>query len=169
LLLLVAPEVIAIHETLLCALHAHPLVETTTLASLAPAGNTWSSGAISKRQGAASCTTRTRVSLTTISPSRVDAIGLIAALNSTLPLPCPDVGDGESQPTGVVTPHAHSGAAVIEMVPIPPSATICAGAVRLSWHLTAVGSVDTADVLEVPQLAMLTAATAKSINRTSGG
>ena len=39
-------------------------------------------------------------------------------------------------------------ATLIEMVPIPPSATICAGAMRLSWHLTGVGPVDTADVLE---------------------
>ena len=169
LLLLVDPDVIAIHEALLWAFHAHPLLETATLASVAPAGSNWSSGAIAKRQGAASWTTRIRVSLMTISPSRVDAIGLVAALNSTFPLPCPAAGDAsETQPAGVVTLQAHSGAAVIEIVPVPPSAAICARGVALSWHLTRVGPVGTAVVLDVPQLTMLTTATAKTMNRTSG-
>ena len=54
-----------------------------------------------------------------------------------------------------------------DSVPMPPSATSCAGAVRLSWHLTMGGAEPLYG--EVLQLTMLTAATAKSINRTSGG
>jgi hypothetical protein len=159
-----AAEVTVIHVSLLCALHVHPLLEMATLASPAPAPSTWSSGAIAKRQGAASCTTRTCVSLTTISPSRVAAVGLVAAVNSTLPLPCPDAGDrSETQPSGAVTVQAHSGAAVIEMVTIPPSAVICEGAERLSWHLTRLGAVGISDVLDELQPETPTAAIAKTI------
>jgi hypothetical protein len=101
--------------------------------------------------------------LTTISPSRVVAVGLVAALNSTLPLPCPEAGDkSDTQPTGAVTLQAHSGAAVIEMVTTPPSAAICPGVERLSWHLTRPGAVGISDVLDELQLGLLTAAIATS-------
>jgi hypothetical protein len=108
--------------------------------------------------------------LTTISPSRVEAIGLVAAVNSMLPLPCPDAGDAsDTQPTGVVTLQAHSGAAVIATVPIPPSDTIGAGSVTLSWHFTREGAVETTVVLDVPQATMLIIAAAKITSRSSGG
>jgi hypothetical protein len=89
-----APDVIVIHDALLFAVHVHPLsVDTATLAVPALELTVWLSGASAKRQGAASCITRTRLSLTTISPSRMDGTGFGMARNDTLPLPCPDVGE----------------------------------------------------------------------------
>jgi hypothetical protein len=89
-----APDVIVIHDTLLFAAHVQPVnVDTLTLAVPALELTVWLSGAIAKRQGAASCMTRTWLSLTTISPSRIEGTVLAAARNATLPLPCPDVGE----------------------------------------------------------------------------
>jgi len=89
-----APDVMVIHDALLLAVHVHPFnVDTATLALPALALTVWLSGASAKRHGAASCITRTRLSLTTISPSRVDGAGFGMARNDTLPLPCPDVGE----------------------------------------------------------------------------
>ena len=79
-------------------------------------------GRSSNRQGAACCETRTRLSLTTISPSRIEGRGLGATRNSTVLVPCPDVGDRpESQLAAVDTSQGHSGAVVMVTVPIPPS------------------------------------------------
>ena len=89
-----APDVMVIQDALLFAVHVHPLsVETATLAVPALALTFWLSGAIAKRHGAASCITRTRLSLTTISPSRIEGTVFAAARNATLPFPCPEVGD----------------------------------------------------------------------------
>jgi len=88
-----APDVIVIHDALLFVVHVQPVnVVTATLAVPALALTLWLSGAIAKTQGAASCITRTWLSLTTISPSRIEGTGLGATRNPTLPLPCPDVG-----------------------------------------------------------------------------
>lgn len=89
-----APDVMVIHDALLLAVHVQPLrVETAMLAAPALELTAWLSGAIAKRQGAASCITRTRLSLTTISPSRIEGTVFGATRNSTLPFPCPEVGD----------------------------------------------------------------------------
>ena len=80
------------------------------------------SGRSSNRQGAACCDTRRRLSLTTISPSRIEGRGLGATRNSTVLVPCPEVGDSpESQFAAVDTSHGHSGAVVTVTVPVPPS------------------------------------------------
>ena len=80
------------------------------------------SGRSSNRQGAACCETRTRLSLTTISPSRTEGRGLGATRNSTVLVPCPEVGDSpESQFAPVDTSQGHSGAVVMVTVPVPPS------------------------------------------------
>jgi hypothetical protein len=82
------------HSALLRAVHEHPFkVETETLALLDSAAIVWVSGASVNRHGAASCMTRTRLSLTAISPSRIVGTGLGAAWNCTLPVPCPDAGE----------------------------------------------------------------------------
>lgn len=87
-----------------------------------------------------------------------------------LPLPCPDAGDAsDTHPAGVVTLQAHSGAAVIATVPIPPSDSIGAGSVTLSWHFTREGAVETTVVLDVPQATMLIIAAARITGRSSGG
>ena len=89
-----APDVIVIHEALLFALHVQPFsVDTATFAVPAVELTVWLFGVMVKRQGAASCMTRTWLSLTTISPSRVEGTGLGATRNATLPLPCPEVGE----------------------------------------------------------------------------
>ena len=105
------------------------------------------SGRSSNRQGAACCETRTRLSLTTISPSRLDGRGLGATRNSTVLVPCPEVGDSpESQFAAVDTSHGHSGDVVTVTVPIPPSGPILEeGTANATWHFSCVGTVVTAD------------------------
>lgn len=129
-----ADDVIVIQSALLRAVHVHPVaVATVTLALPALAETVWLSGAMVNRQGAASCTTRTRLSLMTISPSRIAGAGFAPARNSTLPLPWPEVGDRSViQFAGVVTVQAHSGCAVTVNAPVPPSATMCEGAATAS-------------------------------------
>jgi hypothetical protein len=106
-----AADVTVSHSALLRAVQAHPFnTETETLALLALAATVCASGSSAKRQGAASCMTRTRLSLMTISPSRIDGTGFGAARNATVPLPWPDAGENsESQLASVDTVHAHSG------------------------------------------------------------
>jgi hypothetical protein len=105
-----APDVMVIHDTLLLAVHMQPFsVETATLALPAPEPTDCPSGIVN-RQGAASCITRTRLSLTTISPSRMDGTLFGAARKATFPLPCPEVGEiSEIQFGWLATVHAHSG------------------------------------------------------------
>src|SRR5262247_3671662 len=102
---------IAIHSALLRAVHLHPFnTDTATLASRVLGGSVCASGVSVKRHGAASCITRTWLSLTTISPSRIDGAGFGAAWNATVPFPCPDAGErSEIQFACVETVHAHSG------------------------------------------------------------
>jgi len=104
-------DTIAIHSALLCAVHLQPFkAETATLASRVLGGSVCVSGVSVKRHGAASCITRTWLSLTTISPSRIDGTGLGAARNAIVPFPCPDAGkSSEIQLACVETVQAHSG------------------------------------------------------------
>jgi hypothetical protein len=89
-----APEAIVIHSALLRAVHLQAsCVETAMLAFAAPAAIVRRSGSMPNRHGAASCITRTRLSLITISASRMLGTSLAAATNSTFPAPCPDDGD----------------------------------------------------------------------------
>ena len=71
---------IAIHESLLVAVHAQPLVTVTLIVPFAPlAGTACEAGEMLNTQASASCDTRTRLSLTAISVSRRDGTGLAAA------------------------------------------------------------------------------------------
>jgi hypothetical protein len=106
-----APEVIVSHSALLRAVHLQAsCVDTATLAVPESAETVRRSWSIVKRQGAASCLTRMRVSLMAISSSRIEGAGLGAATNSTLPSPWPDAGARlEIQFACVETVHGHSG------------------------------------------------------------
>ena len=105
------PEGIVIHSALLRAVHLHAsCVVTTMLAVPESAENVRRSWSIVKRHGAASCLTRTRLSLMVISSSRIKGDGLGAATNSTLASPWPDAGDRfEIQVASVEADHGHSG------------------------------------------------------------
>jgi hypothetical protein len=105
------PEVMVIHSALLRAVHLHASCAVTTMLAVPEsADNVRRSWSIVKRHGAASCLTRTRLSLMTISSSRIKGNGLGAATNSTLPSPWPDAGDRlEIQVAAVETVHGHSG------------------------------------------------------------
>lgn len=112
--------------------------------------------------------TRTRLSLTTISPSRIVPAGFATARNATVPLPWPEVGDKSViQFAGVVTVQAHSGCAVTVTAPVPPSATMFAGADSASWHFGGVGPVVTVDV-EDSQPATIVAMTVSADTSTDG-
>jgi hypothetical protein len=127
----VAPDAIEIHAWLLAAVHVHPSWAVTANWSL-PAAALASrlAGRISYRQGEACCDTRTRSSLTAMSPSRATDRGLDAARNVTWPVPCPDVGaNSEIQLTCVDALHAHSGCVVTVTVPVPPLASMLGDAV----------------------------------------
>ena len=106
--------------------HEQPLIVDTATSRVPPlASMERLSGPSSNRQGAACCETRTRLSLTTISPSRLEGSGLGATRNSTVLVPCPEVGDSpESQFAAVDTSHGHSGVVVTVTVPVPPSGPI---------------------------------------------
>ena len=106
-----APDVIVIHEALLVAVHVQPFdVDTAMFAVTELELTVWASGAIVNRHAAACCITRTWLSLTTISPSRVEGVGFAAARNATLPLPWPEVGEtSEIQLGWLETVHSHSG------------------------------------------------------------
>jgi len=106
-----APLVIVSHPTLLWAVHVHPVNVATETVPVPASNATDCVGGVSvKRHGAASCMTRTRLSLTTISASRVVGTLFAATLNSTLPFPCPDVGERSViQAACVVAVQAHSG------------------------------------------------------------
>jgi hypothetical protein len=145
-----APDVIVIHDALLVAVHVQPFdADTATLAVTELELTVWASGAIVGRHADASCITRTRLSLTTISPSRIEGAGFAAARNATLPLPWPEVGEiSEIQLGWLETVHSHSGWAVIAMVPVPPSAAMFEGCAAVIWHFVDVGPVVTDDVLE---------------------
>ena len=100
---------------------------------------------------------RTRLLLTTISPSRAAAPSLGATRKSTSREPCADVGARpEIQFADVVTSHAHSGCVVTENLLAPPVASSIGGDVNDTWHLTTSGPV-CSTVEEVPQLAANTA------------
>ena len=105
-----APDVMVIHDALLFAVQVQPFsVDTATFAEPAAALTVWPSGIVN-RHGAASCITRTRLSLTTISPSRIEGTLFGAARNATLPLPCPEVGEMSEIHVGWLdTVQAHSG------------------------------------------------------------
>ena len=107
------------------------------------------SGSIANWHGAASCITRTWLSLMTMSPWRIVGTVFSSATNATLPSPWPEAGSTfEIQFACVETVHAHSGWAVTAMTPVPPLATMFGGGARVSWHLAGVGPVVTADVVD---------------------
>jgi hypothetical protein len=163
-----APEVIVMNGALLVAAHVHPLgAPTATLLSPAAEPTVCSVGVSVNRHGAASCMMRTRLSLMTISASRAAAPPFGATRKSTLPLPCPDEGEtSRIQLVCVDTLHSHSGWAVTEMVPVPPSATTFICGVSVIWHLTGVGPVATDDVeVEEPHPAAAIAAVANTAGR----
>jgi hypothetical protein len=86
--------------------------------------------------------------LTTIIAWRVDACGFGATRNSTVPGPCPEAGDSpESQSAEVDASQGHSGVVVTASVPVPPSAAMFwDGIANVTWHLTGVGVVATAEL-----------------------
>jgi hypothetical protein len=103
------------------AVHEQALGADTTISRVPPPASMVRKPGRSSNRQAACCDTRTRLSLTTISPSRTEGRGLGAARNSTEPVPCPDVGDRpESQLEPVETSQGHSGDVVTVMLPIPP-------------------------------------------------
>jgi hypothetical protein len=161
-----APDAIVIHDALLVAVHVQPFdADTATLAVTELELIVWASGASVTRQVAASCITRMRLSLTTISPSRIEGVGFGAARNATLPLPWPEVGEISVTQLGwLETVHSHSGWAAIAMVPVPPPATMFEGCAAVIWHFVDVGPVVTDDVLAELHAATHNASTAIGTN-----
>ncbi len=104
--------------------HAQPLgADTSTSRVLPPASTERLPVLNSTRQAAACCDTRTRFSLTMISPSRTAGWGLAAARNRTVPGPWPEVGESsDSQVAAVATSQGHSGDVVTVTELMPPSA-----------------------------------------------
>ena len=142
-----ALDVIVIHESLIVAVHGHPDRTVTAMVPVVPdAGTVCDEGEISNRQGAGSWETRTRLSLTTMSASRRDAVVLAPARNANEPLPWPDAGASSLiQFACVETVHAHSGCAVTDTVLVPPAAAIAAGVESVRPHLAGSGPVETLD------------------------
>ena len=92
------------------AVHPHSLAAAILMPPLPPlAAMLWEAGLRSKRHGAR-CETRTVLSLTVMTPSRVADPSLGAARNDTVPLPWLDAGESpEIQLAVVEAVHAHSG------------------------------------------------------------
>jgi hypothetical protein len=92
------------------AVHPHSLAAAIVTPPLPPlAGMLCEAGLRSKRHGAR-CDTRTVLSLTVMTPSRVADPSLGAARKDTVPLPWLDVGESpEIQLAVVDAVHAHSG------------------------------------------------------------
>ena len=131
------------------AVHGQPPGADTAISLVPPPASTVRlSVRSSSRQAAACCDTRRRFSLTTISASRTDGRGLGAALNATVPVPCPEVGDRpESQFAPVETSQGHSGDVVTVMVAVPPSGPMLEdGTARATWHFSWVGPVATSEL-----------------------
>src|SRR5262245_45785066 len=124
----VSGGVSVIQPTSVLAVHAQSLLTATvTLPDPALASMDWLAGATWYRQGAR-CETRTRLSLTAISPSRADDPSLGATRNSRSALPCPEVGvNPEIQFTVDEGVHAHSGCVVTATLAAPPPASIVDG------------------------------------------
>jgi hypothetical protein len=160
----VAGGVSEIQFTSTVAVHAHSAeVESVTLPDEAENPTFWVVGDTLYRHGAR-CDTRACSSLTTIVPSREDAPSLGATRNDRLAAPCPDVGDNdEIQFALVPASHLHSGCVEIASDPVPPTASIVAGAVSETTHFTGLGPV--LIVEDVSQLETIAAATR---SRTAG-
>jgi predicted kinase len=123
----------------------------------------WLAGVSAKRHGA-SWDTRANSLLIVIVPSRTDAPSFAATRNVTLPLPCPDAGDTLVIQLALVDAvHAHSGCVLTVTELFPPAASIMAGAVSATWHLTGSGPADTVDVVSHPAAAIAT-----TTDRTAG-
>ena len=118
-----APDVTTSHEVLLAADHEHPgAVVTDTFPPAPVAATSWLVGDTLISHPRPGCATRTRMSFSTIVPSRDAAFGFAATWNRTSPLPCPDVGvmpliHGASD----AADHAHSGCVVTVTDPAPPA------------------------------------------------
>ena len=129
--------------------HEQPLIVDTTTSRLPPlASAVRLSGRSSNWHGAACCEIWTRLSLTTISPCRLEGWGLGATRNSTVLVPCPDAGESSDiQFAAVDTSHGHSGVVVTVMVPVPPSGPMLEElAARATWHFKGVGAAVTSDL-----------------------
>ena len=129
--------------------HEQPLIVETVTSRFSPLASTVRvAGRSSNRQGAACCDTRTRLSFTTISPSRTEGRGLGATRNSTVLEPCPDAGERpDSQFAAVETSHGHSGVVVTVIAPVPPSGPILGEeAASATWHFNGVGAAVTSDL-----------------------
>ncbi len=126
-------------------------------------------GVTVNRHGAGSCTTETFSWLMTISPWRGAGAGLGVALNSTVPLPCPD--DGVTfviQDACVETSQPHSAGAVTDMAALPPVATMAGGATTASWHLADVGPLVTLADEQPNTPAVMTGTSVSSACRNQG-
>ena len=126
------------------AVHAQPLAaDIDTAPAPAAAGMCWLRGDTSKRHGLPAWTTRTRVSLMTMSASRDAASGFAAALKLSSELPWPETGESaeiQSAPGEAV--HVHSGAVVTTTRPAPPPGSRGpADGARDTPHLIGVGLV----------------------------
>jgi len=71
-----------------------------------------------------------------------------------VPEPCPEAGDSpESQSADAVASQGHSGAVVTASVPVPPSAAMFWDDIaNVTWHLTGVGVVATAELEPHPAM-----------------
>lgn len=140
-----------------------PSVVTSTVEAPPLVAMVWLAGVSVKRHGAR-CDTRACSLLIVIVPSRADAPSFAATRNVTLPLPCPDAGDTlEIQLALVDAVHAHSGCVLTVIELFPPAASIIAGLVSATWHLTGSGPAETVEVVS-----QLVAAIATTTNRTAG-
>jgi hypothetical protein len=120
----VRPVETVIHESLLVALQLHPLLVVTVIVVVPPLpAIAREPGETSITHGAASCVTRSSVSLIWMVPCLTAGSALAATRISTWPLPCPEAGVTSAiQVTLSATVHAHSGCAEIETVVVPPPA-----------------------------------------------
>jgi hypothetical protein len=94
--------------------------------------------------GAGACWIAARALLTSSVACLGDGAGFGATSTRSVPLPCPDEGSMyATQLASADAVHAHSGVVDSTTSPLPPEALMAeSGPVRVSVHLTAVGSVD---------------------------
>jgi hypothetical protein len=114
-----------IHDAFDEAVHAHRALDAPTWTLPLPplAGNSAEVGETSNRHSAAACVTADRWPLMTMPPLRAIGSGLGAALNCTVPSPCPFAPPLTlSHDVSGAALHWHSRAALTVMLPLPPVA-----------------------------------------------
>ena len=134
-----APELIAIQSASDEAVQVQSALDarTSTLAVPPP----WPKDAALfpsvKRHWAAACVTCARDPFSMMPPLRATGSPLAAAVNSTVPFPCPErPAVMLSQGTSDSAVHWHSRSVLTGIAPLPPSAgTAAAGASKLTAHL----------------------------------